>query len=492
MPCGRRYAPALTTFRLRSRAVLPPIPERGAVTAPGTHYCHLVHDQTPPLRFRTPPGWPTPSPEWVELFQGAEPTAGWSPAADVPPAPARWTFWVPTRALRRRVPRSALVLLSVGAAVTVASFVVAVVLWALGLPAVFALPTLVAGAALWVVGVVRYGDRISEAVAEVRAWSAARRAGELPPRVAQAHPDVAPDEALAAWDADAWTVPSARPFHEGTPSRAIPRAQHVLAGVTAGVAALVLLGGAVVAAVPAVDSVGQELSAASSTDGSGPSADDPSGGDDAPQPGWASDDGSIKTYWLAADDEWEATCDMTPGTTTCDPWEITSDHSCTAIVTVGFFASADDDQPSRIEERTVTLTKGVPLVLVENYDEEASDIGDVTCATGDETDGDRVTATQHEDTTVADADVPAGCDEEDCVAFAVTPSADCAAAAVQFTVDAAVGSLTKPHDVAVVTPLHAGKATDVFVGGTEHASDVHAGAVTCRTASDQPGYAANS
>lgn len=472
--------------------MLPPIPERGAVTAPGTHYCHLVHDQTPPLRFRTPPGWPTPSPEWVELYQGAEPAAGWSPAADVPPAPAGWLFWALTRSMRRRLPRSGTVVLNVGAAATVASAVAVAVLTVLGLPAVFALPTLVAGAALWVVGVVRRGDAVIDAVAEVRAWAAERRAAELPARAAQAHPGATADEALGAWDAEAWSIPAARAFTEGAPSRALPRALHTVAGFTAGAAALVLLGGSLVAAVPAVDSVGQELSAASSTDGSGPSADDPSGGDDAPQPGWASDDGSIKTYWLAADDEWEATCDMTPGTTTCDPWEITSDHSCTAIVTVGFFASADDDQPSRVEERTVSLTKGVPLVLVENYDEEASDIGDVTCATGGETDGDRVTATQHEDTTVADADVPDGCDEEDCVAFAVTPSADCAAAAVQFTVDAAVGSLTKPHDVAVVTPLHAGKATDVFVGGTEHASDVHAGAVTCRTASDQPGSATNS
>ncbi|WP_144762519.1 hypothetical protein [Curtobacterium sp. 9128] len=426
-----------------------------------------MHDQTPPLRFRTPPGWPTPSPEWTELFQGAEPAPGWSPAADVPPAPSGWPFWRPTRALRRRVPRSSLVLLVVGAALAIVSFAGVAVLWTVDGPAALALAPMVAGIALWIVGANRYRDGIVAAWDDVRSWSAARRAEQRP-------------EDPAAWDAAAWSVPDARPFEEGPPSRIVAVVNHALVVSTAVVATLVLVAGATIAAQPAVDVVAQAVG-----DGSALA-------DDSPQPEWSSDDGSIQTYWLAADDEWEATCDMTPGDSNCDAYEIDSDTSCTAIVTVGFFASADDDQPSRVEERAVSLTEGIPLVLVENYDEEISGIGDVSCATGSDASGDRVTATQEADDHVADADTPAGCDEEDCVAFAVTPSADCDAATVQFEVDAAIGSVTAPHDLAVVTPLDAGKATDVFVGGTDRASDVLPGQVTCRASSDGNGDAQDS
>ncbi len=182
-------------------------------------------------------------------------------------------------------------------------------------------------------------------------------------------------------------------------------------------------------------------------------------------PEWSSDDGHTDVTWLAGDDEWEGTCDSTPGDTNCDAYEIDTDESCTAVVTVGFFAGEDDEEPSRVEERTVALTADVPLVLVENYDEAFSDVGDVSCVTDGGADTDRVSATQQAEDHL-DADAPAGCDEEDCVAFAVTVPADCAAAAVQFRVSASIGTVDSPHDLAVVTALRAGKASDVFVGGT--------------------------
>ena len=422
-----------------------------------------VPDATPSLRFRTPPGWPTPSAAWVDQYEGAEPAAGWTPADGLPPAPAGWTFWAPTRALHRSVARGATVALVVGAAVTLASFLVVGVLWAVDGPAVLALAPLIAGVALWVVGASRHADGVVAELGRIRDRSAARRASG-PPAEADA--------------ADAWSVPAARPFVEGPPSRFVARVQRVLVSVTAGVAAAVLVAGTSMSLLPLVPAVEDVAAAAFG------SADPGFGGpDDAQVPEWSSDDGHTDVTWLAGDDEWEGTCDSTPGDANCDAYEIDTDESCTAVVTVGFFAGEDDEEPSRVEERTVALTADVPLVLVENYDEAFSDVGDVSCVTDGGADTDRVSATQQAEDHL-DADAPAGCDEEDCVAFAVTVPADCAAAAVQFRVSASIGTVDSPHDLAVVTALRAGKASDVFVGGTHRASDVVANGVTCRSTDD--------
>ncbi|WP_137766537.1 hypothetical protein [Curtobacterium sp. SGAir0471] len=435
-------------------------------------------DSTSSLRFRTPPGWPTPSAAWTDLYEGAEPAAGWTPADGLPPAPAGWVFWVPTRELRRSAARGATVAMVVGAAVTLASFLVLGVLWAADGPAVLALAPLIAGVAFWVVGVSRHDDAVVAAAGRVRDRSAARRASGLPAPAAAAHSDTNQAAALAAWSAEAWSVPSARPFVEGPPSRVVRRAQRVLLSVTAGVAAVLLVAGTSMSLLPLVPAV-QDVAAAAFG-----SADPGFGGpDDAQVPEWSSDDGHTNVTWLAGDDEWEGTCAATPGDANCDAYEIDTDESCTAVVTVGFFAGEDDEQPSRVEERTVTLTADVPLVLVENYDEAVSDVGDVSCVTDGGADSDRVSATQRAEDHV-DADAPEGCDDAHCVAFAVTAPADCAAAAVQFRVAAAIGTVHAPHDLAVVTALRAGKATDVFVGGTRDASDVVADGVTCRATED--------
>lgn len=50
-----------------------------------------------PLEFRRPPGWPTPTREWVAFHQGWVPPAGWVPPVSgsgrCPPAPTGWVFW---------------------------------------------------------------------------------------------------------------------------------------------------------------------------------------------------------------------------------------------------------------------------------------------------------------------------------------------------------------------------------------------------------------
>lgn len=434
-------------------------------------------ENTPPLRFRTPPGWPTPSPEWVALYQGAEPAAGWSPAPDLPAAPRHWVFWIPTRALRRRVPRSLTVSMVVGAALTLVSFAAVLVLAMLvgaSAPAALALAPMTIGTALWVVGGVRYGDHLAAAVRAGREEAAARRDRELPTLAREQHPDGDTAQARAAWDAHAWSSPSARPFHQGAPSATLARFQRVLSVATAGLAGLLLVVGASVTAVPTAESVGSDLAWALGSDS----------GDDAPSLEWSSDDDAITAYWLGSDDTWEETCDVTQGTTPCDAYEIDSDESCAAVVTMGFFAHEDDDQPSRTQERTVRLTAGVPLVLVENHDEEASSIGDVSCVTDDQLSGDRIAATQATDEHVDAASLPDGCDVGGCVAVTVTPEADCDAAAVQFRVADSVGAVDGRHDVVVVTALRAGTAANVFAGGTEDASDVLPGMVTCHAGAD--------
>jgi hypothetical protein len=46
-----------------------------------------------PLRFALPPGWPSPSVDWVAANQGWDPPVGWTPVPGVAPAPAGWVWW---------------------------------------------------------------------------------------------------------------------------------------------------------------------------------------------------------------------------------------------------------------------------------------------------------------------------------------------------------------------------------------------------------------
>jgi len=65
--------------------------------------------QTPaehlPLVFQTPPGWPTPTLEWVTMHLGWQPPPGWVPVAGCPHSPPRWPFWVRNDAVWARMAR---------------------------------------------------------------------------------------------------------------------------------------------------------------------------------------------------------------------------------------------------------------------------------------------------------------------------------------------------------------------------------------------------
>lgn len=47
-----------------------------------------------PLRFAVPPGWPSPTAEWVVEHQATTFHPKWTPLPGVPPAPVGWKFWV--------------------------------------------------------------------------------------------------------------------------------------------------------------------------------------------------------------------------------------------------------------------------------------------------------------------------------------------------------------------------------------------------------------
>ncbi len=46
-----------------------------------------------PLHFNPPPGWPSPTEEWLVGHQGWEPPIGWVPLAGIVAAPQGWVFW---------------------------------------------------------------------------------------------------------------------------------------------------------------------------------------------------------------------------------------------------------------------------------------------------------------------------------------------------------------------------------------------------------------
>ena len=144
-----------------------------------------------PLRFNPPDGWRTPDPQWVSLYNGFEPPAGWRPYPDCPAAPPNWPWWEENGAawysfFRFHSPPPTRELgwwFALGAA---GMFTLMVSPFALGFPTAFipggiALVTLVIG----VRGVVRTLKRQSnwlhgDPVDRVRDWAAQRREEELP------------------------------------------------------------------------------------------------------------------------------------------------------------------------------------------------------------------------------------------------------------------------------------------------------------------------
>lgn len=464
-------------------------------------------ESTPPFRFRTPPGWPTPTAEWVELHQAAEPAPGWSPAPEIPSAPAGWRFWEPVpRSFRRFLPPAARRLRAVrwiALAVAALSLAAVVVVGALGGPGAVALVPLVAGVAVLVVGSARLGETAERTAASIRDDAAAWRAAEVPVRARAASPGLDDDRALAVWEAAAWGMTSARPFataddttaspnRPGVPSpngRGVPspngpgipsplrhRSRTVVA-VTAGAAALLLVVGATAAVDPVVRAVqdsGQTLAVGlqdTGPDGSIPDDGAPGGGatdDAAPDAGdqepWTSDDGTVTASFIADDETWQATCGAIDFADGCWAWQIDAECDGPAEVTVGFSDTESGDDV-RTDTRTVVLTSGTPLILTEQGSEEWGGIRDVTCFTAPDQPVALTRTPLDSDDEDADGSWPDGCVDYGCAGWEVTADTSCASATVQFSVDEEVAQVTGPHDLVVTTALHAGEPVDVWAGG---------------------------
>ncbi|MGN8051250.1 hypothetical protein ACTJKO_16330 [Curtobacterium sp. 22159] len=449
----------------------------------------MQHESTPPFRFRTPPGWPTPSAEWVELHQAAEPAADWSPAPGIPAAPAGWRFWsvvprsfrayLPPRARRLRVAQWT------GLVVALVALAGVLVVTAVGGPSVLALVPLVAGVAVLVVASSRRADLAARTAASVRDDAAAWRPTEVPSRARAARPDLDEDAAVAAWEAAAWGLATAHPFvtaptqdgsavAPGTVPASIRRGSRAVFGLTAGVAALLLVVGAGASVVPVVHAA-QQFGAGSTLaygwqGDPGPGDGDSSGPDQSDQSTWTSDDGTITAKFISDDDTWQATCGATDFTENCSAWTIGGECDGSARITIGF-ADAEGGADVRTDTRTVLLTAGTPLILTEPGPEAWSDIEDATCSAPAKS---PVAVTRKQldsDDEDADGSWPDGCVDFGCAGWEITPEADCPSATVLFSVDEEVGTLPAPHDLVVTTALHAGKPVDVWAGGAWSSDD---------------------
>ncbi|MGU3410460.1 hypothetical protein ACLBWP_10150 [Microbacterium sp. M1A1_1b] len=423
------------------------------------------HDaQTPPFRFRTPPGWPTPSAEWVALHQLAVPGPQWTPVPGVPTAPAGWRFWqADRRAFRAAMPAAARRLAAVGGVgvgLLALGIVLAVVLTASDAPAVFALVPLALGAALWVVPCVRWWDLAATTERALAAESAARRPGAVLEHARAARPDLGADQAVAAWTAAAWGVETAAPLEAPAVRSARPvsaagflRASRTATGVTVVLAAVALVVGAGAGVAPvavrALDT-GQTI-ARGMQDGAGGDAPDTA----AP---FTSDDGTVTV--TEDDDAWDDTCGTTPGDGGCWTWQVTSTKTCNLEVTIGFADTLTGDD-TRTVRRTVQVSKDRPLYIAEPGDEDYSGIEATTCATALP----HRLVTGESDDPIADSEWPEGCDASGCVGWVLHPEADCTDASVQFLVDDSDGPLEDPHDLVVSAELHAGDPVTVVAGG---------------------------
>ncbi len=252
------------------------------------------------------------------------------------------------------------------------------------------------------------------------------------------------------------------------------------------VSAFVLVVAAAAVVAPVVDRVqhdGSTLAAGLQDidpDTGAPYPDDPGAGDADTTP-WTSEDGTISAALLDDDDAYEAACGTLDGDldSGCWAWAVTGECNGPAEVTVGF-ADDQDGEDDRTDVRSVTLTAGRPLVLVETGDEEWAGIDDVTCdAHPDPAAKVRSTSVDSDDAD-ADGSWPDGCADLGCAGWELAALTDCESATVQMAVDEPVGDLGR-HDVVVTTPLWRGETIHVWAGGawsSEH--DAQLTSVTCR------------
>lgn len=457
----------------------------------------MQHEPTPPFRFRPPRGWPTPSDEWTDLYQGAEPTPGWTPGPGVAPAPPTWAFWrSEARSFWSYMPdgsRRLRLVQRVAAPVLFASVVAVIVLTGLGavVAAALVLVPLVAAIAVVLVTGVRHAELAARTAASIRQDAAAWRRTELPARARAARPDLGEDDAVAAWNAAAWGLPAAHPFDEAKAAntdasfrRTTRRALTTVSVVSAFV--LVVATAAVVA--PVVDQVQHDGSTLAvglqdiDPDTGEPYPDDPGDdqsaneGDSAP---WTSDDGTISAALLQDDDAYETACGTVDSVDGCWAWAVTGECSGPAEVTIGF-ADEQDGDDVRTDVRTVTLTAGRPLVLVETGGEQWAGVDDVTCHAHPDPAAELRSTALDSDDEDADGAWPDGCADLGCAGWELTTLADCESATVQMAVDEPIGDLGH-HDLVVATPLWRGETTDVWAGGawsSDH--DARLTSVTCR------------
>lgn len=458
----------------------------------------MHHDWTPPFRFRTPTGWPTPSDEWIELHQGADPVAGWTPAPGVPAAPDGWAFWrTDPSAFRDYLPPAARrlrIVLAAALAVAVVAFVAVLILVAVDGPAVLGLVPLVAGVAVLTVAAVRLADLRSSTAGLIRDDAARWRRTELPARARAARPELDDAAAVSAWEAGAWGLATAWPFVPASSAseagvapwpgavhrppvapESFRRTARRAVGLTAGTAAFLLVIGATAAVAPVVsafqDRPGQTLATGLQDDDADPS--------DGPAAPWVSDDGTITASAVEDDLTWEATCGTGDSDASCWAWTIEGQCDGPAEVRIGFSdTQTGEDVRQRI--RTVELTSGTPLVLLETGDEEWSSVLQIACTADADPVLDVETTPLDSDEEEADGSWPDGCVDVGCAGWELTSANDCGSATVQFAVDEEVGDLPDPHDLVVTTAMEAGEPLDVWAGGGWSSdSDAELVAVTC-------------
>lgn len=321
-------------------------------------------------------------------------------------------------AARRRIE----LLGGLGFLLLVVGMVGAVVLSLDGVPAAFAVAPIVAGAALSVVACVRWWDLAAETARGIGTGGAAWGSSTSPP-----------------------------PDSSGTGRAGFGRSPGVATGITAAIAAVVIVLGGSAAVQPVVADAGRSFASTFTEAGS----------DDLALP-YTSDDGTIDVT-LIDGDAWDATCAATPGDQDCWTWEVDAVTSCEVAVTIGF-ATTETGPDTRSVTRAVRVTADRPLYIAELGDEVFAGIESAECLPRSAHEID-VTQTPADD--MAYESAPDGCDITGCVGFVLVPEEDCANASVQFLVADEWYDVPDPHDLVVDAELHSGEPTTVFAGGVE-------------------------
>ncbi|WP_413602797.1 hypothetical protein [Curtobacterium sp. Curtsp57] len=427
-------------------------------------------------RFRTPPGWPTPSAAWVERHHLAEPAHGWVPAPSLPAVPQGWRFWEADRRAFWRDRRTlvGLALVLVGIAVVVTVSVLGGELRGL---AGLGLVPVVGGAAVAITSSVRRAALADRLVAVARE----RRAAD----------PIDPETA--------WGVPGALPFVEasGDERRSpVRRRNRIAVVVTATATAVVTIVGASVAVVPLVQEtvggVGQTLALglqddapAPPTASASPDPDTDPAPDTDPTPAPAPSTVAVDAV-LEDGTALQADCGVAMAGRTdpahCWAWSLTAPAACEAKVTARF--GPDANAPAtRTEERFVSLSPGVPLSLVLRGGETNAGLDHPTCVSAGS--APYPIGTYDAGVELPDSDFPAACDDWGCDGFIFDAESACDAATIEVHVFDDVAD-QHSRDYVVVQPLADGTSTthnEVFVPYDQgrQPADAEVSSVTCES-----------